>query len=463
MKRQRHDITTTTRPFDWLSSLMPDLLIHVALTAEHPDGAVTSRQDLVRLTRLRSVSRRLLDFVDRLVLPRVTRLSSSSFNEIGYTNATRFTGLRTLHVLSTTPSYVPRLLVTRLSRLSALHIGRLRKRSYLDDMRVGTLTQLTELTTGNRLGNNELAPLTNLTVLALRENDQVTDETLVRLTNLTALNLRDNSNITDAGLSTLTRLTSLELTDQAWITDAALSIMTQLRSLALGANDNITDASLSRLASLTFLAIVENEHISDSGLACLTNLTFLKAGWAERVGDRGLSRLTALTNLSIGSYYEQEILADGITITDTAIASLTNLRRLTLHPGSNTISNRGLSRLTSLTWLKLQYNVLITDEALASLTALTWLDIVGTKQIHTLEKLTALRELDITNSAVHSETVSHLTALERLTVRSHSFEAIGRMHLENMTALVALAMQTPEFLSPQLYQEIIDRGGAVTR
>lgn len=459
MKRERDSLLTGVT----LLNLPLEVFLHIVLTAKHPDGEVLNRRDLIDLVRLRRVCHPLLHAIDDLVLPRVTRLHRTSFSVIGYTNAVRFTGLDTLHVCSVTPSYVPRLLVTRLTRLRTLHIGQVAKQSRLNDMRLGTLTQLTELTISKRLGGMELAPLTNLITLALNDNGLIRDATLSRLTKLTALNLSRNRQISDEALSTLTSLTNLVLIEQTRITDTSLSLLTRLSSLALGDNSNITDRSLSCLTSLTFLSLDENRRISDDGLVCLTNLTFLEAGWTARIGDRSLSRLTALTNLSLGSNREEDTLEEGVEITDAAIASLTNLLRLTLRAGSNSIGDRGLSRLTTLTWLELRENVLVTDAALASLTGLTWLDVTSTTQIHTLEKLTALRDLTITKSMVHAETVSHLTALEILKVRSHSVGAITRMHLEHMSRLVRLAMKTPEFLSPSLYNAIIDRGGVVTR
>jgi hypothetical protein len=115
---------------------------------------------------------------------------------------------------------------------------------------------------------------TNVVIVWLATNQQVTDaglEQLKGLTTLTSLSL-DGTKVTDAGLEQLkglTTLTSLSL-DGTMVTDAGLEHLkglTQLQDLSLDST-KVTDAGLEHLKGLTQLQTLSlfNTQVTDKGV-----------------------------------------------------------------------------------------------------------------------------------------------------------------------------------------------------
>ena len=115
----------------------------------------------------------------------------------------------------------------------------------------------------NKITDNSLKTLTNLTKLNLVRNNIITDNGLKTLTNLTELNLSNNNTITNNGLKTLTNLTELDLTRNNMITNNGLNTLTNITSLYLWNNNIITNNGLKTLTNLTELKLWDNNTITD--------------------------------------------------------------------------------------------------------------------------------------------------------------------------------------------------------
>ena len=198
-----------------------------------------------------------------------------------------------------------------------------------------------------------LESATNLTTLYLDAEYVWTEERYINsnsvsdlsplagLTNLTRLAL-DNNNITDISpLAGLTSLTRLWIYSNAITDISAVAGLTNLTYLGLGGN-NISDISpLEGLTNLTRLTL-NNNSISDvSAVAGLTNLTYLGLG-GNNISD--ISPLEGLTNLTELPLWENPL--SNIS----PLAGLTNLTTLWLY--NNSISDlspiAGLNNLTEL-------------------------------------------------------------------------------------------------------------------
>ncbi len=181
--------------------------------------------------------------------------------------------------------------------------------------------------------------------------DYIKDYHLLLMPNIQKIGFYDFSpwemDISDVGVQHLTKLTILDLECLPQITDFSLTKLTNLRKLSLGDdNDDITDNGLSVLTGLTNLDLFCADNISDSSLRHLTNLKKLWLHSTEQITDASLSLLTSLERLNLAE------------CTD----SMKN------------ITNKGLSTLTNLTKLFIDFNYSrgnITDETIDLLTNLT--------------------------------------------------------------------------------------------
>ena len=251
-----------------------------------------------------------------------------------------------------------------------------------------------------------LAGLTNLTRLAL-DNNNITDiSPLAGLTSLTRLWIYSNA-ITDiSAVAGLTNLTYLGLGGNNISDISPLEGLTNLTRLALD-NNNITDISpVAGLTSLTRLWIYSNAITDISAVAGLTNLTYLGLG-GNNISD--ISPLEGLTNLT-------RLTLNNNSISDvSAVAGLTNLTYLGL--GGNNISDISpLEGLTNLTELPLWENPLSNISPLAGLTNLTtlWLYNNSISDISAVAGLTNLTTLWLYNNSISD--LSPIAGLNNLTV-----------------------------------------------
>ena len=81
-------------------------------------------------------------------------------------------------------------------------------------------------------------------------NDKITDEGIKSLTNLTSIYLRYNDKITDEGIKSLTNLTSIDLCHNDKITNEGIKLLTNLTFIDLRYNDKITNEGIKSLTKL---------------------------------------------------------------------------------------------------------------------------------------------------------------------------------------------------------------------
>ncbi len=79
----------------------------------------------------------------------------------------------------------------------------------------------------------------NWNCLNLENLNKITDEGLRHLTNLTSLHLKFNRRITDKGLQPLTKLTTLDLTNNTTITEPGIQHLTELTRIDIN-RSNLT-------------------------------------------------------------------------------------------------------------------------------------------------------------------------------------------------------------------------------
>lgn len=472
MKRERTPNDEAEVPS--LVTLVNDVLVHILFGVRHGDGQIETMREIAQLESLRSVCRCFLITIDEWIVPRlVHRLAPPILCEIKLGRFSKFVALTSLTLTEKTPNAYIRGHLSSLTLLRQLVLDSLLGSPLLTDADIKPLTQLTHLSISNLCGcihNAALAPLVNLTSLKLGRNPNITDVGIAHLSRLTSLDLRGNRRITDAALRNLTALTRLGLSRVSPITDSGLAPLERLRKLVTWSSESITDAGLSSLTALTSLVVPGNENITGGVISRLVNLTRLDVrDSVNPINDAHLLCLTALTKLAIGGVShtkEDDENTDGGggggVVTDLSITRLSRLRQLILVSGNHVVTDDGLSQLTTLTRLDLTDNREISNCGIDSLTALTILNLCRTSRIHSLNHaMTRLRELNVSDSAVDSESVSPLTTLTTLHARSHSTEAIAEMHLERMTSLIRLIVEEPCRLPASLCDAIIARGGCV--
>ena len=248
---------------------------------------------------------------------------------------------------------------------------------------------------------SDLSPiknLTNLTSLALGNNDLTDISLLENLANLTFLTLSSNSIEDISSLVKLEELEQLRLLDNTITDISSLSGVKNLTFLDLRFNSINNLKPLESLANLTELHLDENPLAGDLlPLKSLTNLENLSLNGKsdQRTGIKHLSPIANLKNLKILGLDYSEV--DDIT----PLRFHTNLENLSL--GRTKIGDddiEPLSTLPSLSWLNLTENGLSDIAPLANLKANSkihtlYLPVNSISDFSPLEGLTSLLNLDI--------------------------------------------------------------------
>lgn len=309
------------------------------------------------------------------------------------------------------------------------------------------------------------------------------------------LNLNQTHTFTEAGLAHLADLPTLwglglsgtKVTD-AWLVH--LAGLTNLEELSVSGDKRaITDAGLANLKALTKLRklSVYSDAITAAGYVHLEGLTELEelhvGNVLEKDAETALPHMKGMTNL-------RELSIGGDRLTDAGLAHLqgmTELRKLTIS-GNDKLTRRGLRPLSALRALEeltvyhcrglggdgmaaleglinlrdldIQYCGPIGPAATSHLSGLT-----GLKKLHFfhylepgalagIAGLTGLEELDLSNTGVGDEGVSHLgglTGLKTLDLRGAGVTDAGLKHLAGMTALRKLNLMRNPIQGPGLH------------
>lgn len=206
--------------------------------------------------------------------------------------------------------------------------------------------------------------------LILTSNIHITNENLAFLTNLKSLSLRDNTKITC--IKHLTNLCKLKLEDNK-IEDLQLQYLTNITKL--DANYLITDHSLIHLTKLEYLSLKPTKFITDKSIVKLTNLRHLAFNYNSgscNVTYQSLKLLTNLTSLK---------LSDNI-IDDNQLINFTNLKTLNLYCINNVVTGISIERLINLQFLCLHRNNHIMFANIYKLTNLTELEIRNCRNLN---------------------------------------------------------------------------------
>ena len=199
---------------------------------------------------------------------------------------------------------------------------------------------------------------------------------------------------------------------------------------------NIPDSKL-RAAIETALGKAAGTPITRAEMANLTSLQ-------SRYNDiRQLTGLESAINLETLDLY-------GNQLSDiSALASLTQLRTLTLGYNRQISDVSALASLTRLTTLNVSSNAVSDVSALASLTRLTTLDLGYNRQISDISALASLTQLTTLN--VSSNAVSDISALAALTQLTRLY--LSSNAVSDISALAALTRLTDLYLN---YNQLSD-------
>jgi hypothetical protein len=192
----------------------------------------------------------------------------------------------------------------------------------------------------------------------------------------------NNDKISDDSLSVLTDLTYLDMSHNYVITDNSLRVLTNLAHLGLSHNYKITDTGLSGLIALTSLdiSLIQSQQITGAGLLPLSNLKVLSMVQSP-AEDRDLLPLTALEKLTVSG-----------NLTGKCLKSLPQLVSLTLFP-SHHVQPKYLAKLTNLTSLVLDGCGPVAYWILEGLSSLKSLSTTVENHYDTLSNLTHLQVL----------------------------------------------------------------------
>lgn len=167
---------------------------------------------------------------------------------------------------------------------------------------------------------------------------------------LTTLHIKGNmSKVIDSTIKFLTNLTELSITENKKITD--INCLTNLRTLYSNVGSDLTTKGILGLTNLTKLHISSGKIVDINHLINLQILSMENTGKSQcGIIDKGISSLTNLTDLNVNW---------NSRITD--VNSLMNLRTLRCSGRSCGIGNTGIKSLTNLTNLYCCNNSRITD------------------------------------------------------------------------------------------------------
>ena len=385
-----------------------DANLHAAIETAlgKASGASISRAEMASLTRLEIPNSNISDLTGLAFATRLTSLDLGTEWVSGEGN------VNSNHISDLSP-------LSNLTNLTWLALG---NNDISDITPLSNLTNLTNLNLDDNFVSNiaSLSGLTNLRSLSLGNNDISDITPLSNLTNLATLNL-DNNFISDSDialLSGLTNLRSLSLGNNDIADISVLSGLTSLEWLTLSSNSISNIAPLSGLTNLRSLSLGNNDIADISALSGLTSLEWLSLYSNSISNIAPLSGLTNLRSLSLGNNDIADI---------SALSGLTSLERLSLY--SNSISNIApLSGLTNLRSLSLGNNDISNVSVLSGLTSLEWLNLHSNSisNIAPLSGLTNLRSLNLSNNDIVDVSVlSALTSLEWLSLSSNSISNIA--------------------------------------
>lgn len=167
------------------------------------------------------------------------------------------------------------------------------------------LSSLSELYLfSDRMNDNSLVQLSNLTFLNLIVNSTINDRALKCLTNLRKLDLSENEVITYDGIKDLPHLTKLILMDNRNIRNKQLKLLTNLRSLNISWREEtcrIVNSGIMNLTNLSTLKFNRNTSISLLGLIPLCNLRKIEMS-ETAITFQDIRHLTNLTSIVCGRY-----------------------------------------------------------------------------------------------------------------------------------------------------------------
>lgn len=154
------------------------------------------------------------------------------------------------------------------------------------------------------VGNDDLALVTQLRSLSLRNNRRITDSGIQSLTNLTHLNIAFNSIITSLIFHKLPNLVDLCVSSERWTYIQRLSELYKLTSLTILHDCNyapcvIDDSVISTLTNLSILHIYGENKITDVGLEGMTRLTNLRISSITSTIGTFVEKMPLLVNLLV--------------------------------------------------------------------------------------------------------------------------------------------------------------------
>jgi hypothetical protein len=279
------------------------------------------------------------------------------------------------------------------------------------------LPNLKSLSINNRIMNDDIIKLTNLTKLELSNNSIITDDGMRNMYNLTYL----DSKFSITNISHLTNLETLYI--YTGLVDS-LPYLTKLKILSID-SELIIDKHLENLINLEELEIenyVEGSKITNESISNFTKLKKLKLWNCFDITNNGLTKLTNITELDI-TITSDKINMDSISrlkmllklniyfdsknkIMDVnKIRCLTRLRYLT---GYNVDLNNNIKYLTKLNFLYLESSNVIFESKMDNLINV---EICEESTVLGLEYLTSLTKLQIYNSESSQTSLKYLTNL----------------------------------------------------
>ena len=209
-----------------------------------------------------------------------------------------------------------------------------------------------------------------------------------------------------------------------------LYILGPVKKLELGGRSGVSDQNLSLLfPGLEYLRLYDQAAITDAGLRSLTRLRVMDLSWFRTITDRGLSTLSSLETL---------ILYRNGMITDKGVSQLPQLKWLDLSD-NRIVTGDCLRDLTQLESLLLAYNALITATQLGGVSrTLKYLNLDHRKDTpdlgNVVGKMTNLEELSLSyNRDIKDNDLVGMTQLKAL--------MISQENLITITGLSALAPQ----------------------
>lgn len=222
-------------------------------------------------------------------------------------------------------------------------------------------------------------------------------------------------------------------------TNWLLCHFTQITSLSLLPSRHfIDDRSVERLINLKKLYLPAYKLVSDAALMKLTNLTHLDLRENTQILERGLCRSTQLTSLN---------LTRNEVIRNKAIVQLPHLTYLNLS-GNYRITDDALRILTNITSLSLVDNEIISISGLQYLPKLTKLDLRNNKKITGLKKLTKLKKLCLSNSAITDKVLECMTNLRHLDLSvNYDYQLITDASVQKLTRLTSLVLSRTKYFS----------------